>query len=85
MMIIVYTYVVEDDRLIQKFNISGNHLLQFGGKDNQVNCPAGITIHYDMVFVADHAGHISVFQTNGQFSHFIGKGRLGRPYDVTVN
>ena len=78
-------YVVEDDSLIQKFDISGNHLLQFGGKDNQLNCPAGITIHYDKVFVADLFGHISVFQTNGQFSHIIGKGRLGSPHDVTVN
>ena len=79
-------YVVEViDSLIQKFDISGNHLLQFGGKDNQLNFPLGITVHYDKVFVADRAGHISVFQTNGQFSHIIGKGRLGSPYDVTVN
>ena len=74
-------YVVEDDSLIQKFDISGNHLLQFGGK----GYPRGITVHHDKVFIADRAGHISVFQTNGQFSHIIGKGRLGNPQDVTVN
>ena len=78
-------YVIEANRLIQKFDISGNHLLQFGGKDNQLNFPLGITVHCDKVFVADHAGHISVFQTNGQFSHIIGKGRLGSPHGVTVN
>ena len=78
-------YIVEANRLIQKFDIFGNHLLKFGGKDNQLNLPLGITVHYDKVFVADLFGHISVFQTNGQFSHFIGKGRLGSPHDVTVN
>ena len=70
--------------MIQKFDISGNHLLQFGGKGSQLVLPEGITVHYDKVFVPDLAGHISVFETNGQFSHIIGKGRLGSPHDVTV-
>ena len=78
-------YAVEDDSLIQKFDITGNHLLQFGSKGSQLVLPEGITAHYDKVFVPDLAGHISVFQTNNQFSHFIGKGKLASPYNKIKN
>ena len=35
--------------------------------------------------ISSHKLSISVFHTNGQFSHIIGKGQLSKPYDVTVN
>ena len=74
---------------VQVFDVSGNYLHQYGsyGLDNgQLYGPVGITIHNNKVFVTEHGnGRISVFHTNGQFSHIIGKGQLGRPYDVTVN
>ena len=38
-----------------------------------------------MFVTEDKNGRISVFHTNGQFSHIIGKGQLSWPYDVTVN
>ena len=84
-------YVAEssDDRLIQKFDTSGNHLLQFGDKgagNGQLSSPIGITTHNNKVFVTDCSNsRISVFCTNGQFSHVIGKGQLAGPYDITVN
>ena len=84
-------YVTEssDDSLIQKFDISGNHLLQFGGKgagNGLLNSPIGITTRNNKVFVADcNNKRISVFHTNGQFSHIIGEGHLVEPNDVTVN
>ena len=84
-------YVAEYDleSWIQKFDASGNHLLQFGGKgagNGQLDHPRGITVRNNKVFVAKYSNHrISVFHTNGQFSHIIGKGQLGQPYDVTVN
>ena len=74
---------------IQVFDVSGKYLQQFSssGSDNgQLYHPIGITIHNNKVFVSDRGNkRISVFDTNGQFSHIIGKGQLGWPYDVTVN
>ena len=84
-------YVAESsqDSWIQKFDTSGNHLLQFGGKGTskgKLNDPLGITTHNNKVFVADDQNkRISVFHTDGQFSHIIGGGQLGSPSDVTVN
>ena len=74
---------------VQVFDVSGKYLHQFGSSgsgNGQLNHPIGITIHNNKVFVSDSGNDcISVFHTNGQFSHIIGKGQLGEPYDVTVN
>ena len=74
---------------IQKFDVSGKYLRQFGTKgsgNDQLDRPIGITTHNNKVFVTEYGNQcISVFHTNGQFSQIIGKGQLGRPYDVTVN
>ena len=74
---------------VQVFDVSGKYLHQLGsyGFDNgQLRGPVGITIHSNKVFVTEPGnGCISVFHSNGQFSHIIGKGQLGQPYDVTVN
>ena len=74
---------------VQVFDVSGKYLYQFGSSTSsnvQLNRPIGITIHNNKVFVSEQSNkHISVFHTNGQFSHIIGKGQLGQPYDVTVN
>ena len=85
-----YLYVAEySNYRIQVFDVNGNYLHQFGSSgsgNGQLNRPIGITTHNDKVFVTEDCnGRISVFHTNGQFSHIIGKGQLGRPYDVTVN
>ena len=43
-------------------------------------------MHNNKVFVTECDNQrISMFYTNGQFSHIIGKGQLCNPYDVTVN
>ena len=84
----LYVADYENNR-IQKFDSNTNYLLKFGshGSGNgQLNGPIGITTHNNKVFVTEDGNHrISVFHTNGQFSHIIGKRQLGEPYDVTVN
>ena len=85
-----HLYVADyNNNRVQKFEVSGKHLYQFGsyGSGNgQLDHPVGITIHNNKVFVPEEGNRrISVFHTNGLFSHIIGKGQLGDPYDVTVN
>ena len=85
-----HLYVVDyNNNRVQKFEVSGKYLHQFGscGSGNgQLSNPVGITIHNNKVFVTENNNQrISVFHTNGQFSHIIGKGQLSNPYDVTVN
>ena len=85
-----YLYVADySNNRIQKFNGHGNCVHQFGSRgssNGQLSFPVGITTHNNKVFVTEQGNHrISVFYTNGQFSHIIGKGQLGFPYDVTVN
>jgi len=85
-----YLYVADvGNNRIQKFDVNGNYLLQFDSSesdDDQLNHPIGITTYNNKVFVTEVYNQcISVFNTNGQFSHIIGKGRLGGPIDVTVN
>ena len=83
-----YLYVADySNYRVQVFDVNGNY--QFGSRgsgNGQLNHPVGITTHDNKVFVTEDSNHrISVFHTNGQFSHMIGKGQLGYPYDVTVN
>ena len=85
-----YLYVVDHcNNRVQKFDQNGNYIQHFGssGSSNgQLSGPIGITTHNDKVFVTEQANQrISVFHTNGQFSHIIGKGQLDFPCDVTVN
>ena len=74
---------------VQKFDMSGKYLHQigsYGSGNGQLNHPIGITIHNNKAFITEDSNQrISVFHTNGQFSHIIGKGQLGEPLDVTVN
>ena len=74
---------------VQVFDMNGKYLQQFNSSESgngQLNHPIGITIHNNKVFVTEDCNRrISVFHINGQFSHIIGKGQLGSPYDVTVN
>ena len=85
-----HLYVADNENSrVQKFEVSGKYLHQFGSSgsgNGQLKGPIGITIHNKKAFVTEEGNHrISVFHTNGQFSHIIGKGQLGHPYDVTVN
>ena len=85
-----YLYVADYcNNRVQVFDVNGNYCHQFGSRgsgNGQLNYPIGITIHNNKVFVTENNNHrISVFHTNGQFSHIIGKGQLGYPCDVTVN
>ena len=85
-----HLYVADyENNKVQVFDVSGKYLHRLGSfwSDNgQLSGPTGISIHNNKVFVTENKNHrISVFHTNGQFSHIIGKGQLGKPYDVTVN
>ena len=85
-----HLYVADySNNRVQAFDVSGKYLHQLGSSgsgNGQLNHPIGITIHNNKVFVTEEHNHrISVFYTNGQFSHIIDKGHLGLPYDVTVN
>ena len=85
-----YLYVADySNNRVQIFDVTGKYHHQLGscGSGNgQLNHPIGITTHNNKVFVTEGDNHrISLFHTNGQFSHIIGKGQLSRPYDVTVN
>ena len=73
-----HLYVADyENNRVQTFEVSGKYLHQFGsyGSGNgQLYHPVGITIHNSKVFVTEHGSHcISVFHTNGQFSHIIVK------------
>ena len=84
-----HLYVADySNNRVQVFDVSGKYLHQLGsgGSGNgQLNGPVGITIHNNKVFVTELIQRISVFHTNGHFSHIIGKGQLGYPCDITVN
>ena len=85
-----HLYVADfNNNRVQKFDISGNYLLQFTGKqytDGHVSNPIDVTTHEDMVYVADPTAKcIMKFNTNGQFCQLIGKGCLSNPNGVTVN
>ena len=86
----IFLYVADCcNNRVQIFDVNGNYVFHYGryGLGNgQLNIPVGITTHNNEVFVTEQGNQrISVFHTDGQFSHIIGKGQLGQPYDVTVN
>lgn len=83
-------YVADhDNHRVQKFDHYGNYLLQFGSKgsnNGQLNDLKGITTHNGKVYVVEQSNkRISVFTTEGQFSHHIGKGQLNDPYSIVIN
>ena len=74
---------------VQKFNIHGDYLLQFGGKgtaEGQLKYPMGMTAYLDKVYVADlHNNRISVFYYDGRFSTVIGQNYLSQYFGIAVN
>ena len=83
-------FVVDgNNHRIQKFDMRGNFLLQFGSKGagaGQLSSPHGVALHNGRVYIADSGNkRISVFQTSGQFCHNIGEQLVGVPCDVTVS
>ena len=82
---------------VQKFDSSGNYLLQwgvYGSANGEFNCPTGIDVDStDRVFVADHFNYriqrfsnAGVYQTKwGIFGSGNGGGVFDRPYGVTID
>ena len=73
---------------VQKFDIGGKYLLQFGSKGagpGQLSSPRGIALRNGRLYIADSGNkRVSIFQTTGQFCHTVGEQLLGIPCDVTV-
>ena len=85
-----HLYVTDfDNHRVQKFEINGNFILQFGTKGSssgQLTSPLGITVYNDKVYVVECNGqHVSVFQLNGRFSHIIGSGHFNYPHYIAIN
>ena len=73
---------------MNKFDTNGNYHLKFGSSGSgrgQLSGPVGVTTLIWFLLLKMVTIYISVFHTNGQFSHIIGKGELGQPCDVIVN
>ena len=77
-------YVVDGgNKRIQKFDLEGNFLCQFGGE--KLRNARGITVHDSKVYVTDKANRcIAVFNTDGQYCYTIKSQHLRTPCDVTV-
>jgi len=73
---------------IQKFDVKGNFMLQFGKKGAEIgelSSPRGLVVHNGRVYIADSGNkRVSVFQTTGQFCRNICEQWLGIPCDVAV-
>ena len=68
-----HLFVVDrDSHRVQKFDINGMYLLQFGTKgirNSQLDNPHGIMAYNENVYIADCGNsHISVFQVSSQIS-----------------
>ena len=65
---------------MQKFTCNDEYFCQFGNEgypNGHLNCPLGITVHNNSVYVANQVNHcISVFHCDGKFSHIIGSNQL---------
>ena len=75
--------MVEICSRIQKFDLQGNHLFQFG--EEKLRNARGITIHNDRVYVSDKANRcVTVFNIDGQYCYTIKSQHLRTPCGVTV-
>ena len=89
-----FLYVVDDNNhRVQKFNLTGHYILQFGRKgsnDKELKFPVGITVHHNNVYIADcDNNRISVYQTDGTYCFSFGSpgngpGQFQYPWDVAV-
>ena len=79
-----HLYVVDSgNSRIQKFDLKGNYLFQFGAE--KLRNARDITIHNNRVFVADKADRcVAVFDTDGQFCYTIKSQHLRTPCGITV-
>ena len=84
-----HLYVVDgNNHRVQKFDTSGNYLLQFGSKSDygKLNSPTGIAVHNDKVYVADSGNSIiSVFRLDGEYCFSFGSEEFAGLLDVTIN
>jgi len=87
-----HLYVADhDNHRVQKFDITGVYLLQFGtygSGSGQLRHPLGIIVHNDKIFVAEFTKRnhrISVFHLDGRFSHNFRSGHLSNPHYMAIN
>ena len=79
-----HLYVVDGgNSRIQKFDLQGNYLFQFG-REKLINA-RDLTVHDNRAYVTDKATRcISVFITDGQFCYTIKSQHLRNPCGITV-
>jgi len=82
-----HIYVTDrSNKNVTKFNVNGTYLLQVDSQRAKLRDPVGITTHNNTIYIADYLDScVFVFQSNGNFSHTIGKGQINSPYDVAVS
>ena len=78
-------YVVDGgNSRIQKFDLQGNYLFQFG--QEKLKNARGITVHNERVYVTDKANRcVSVFKTDGQFCSTIKSQYLRTPCGIAAD
>jgi len=81
-------YVTDcNNQRVQKFDISGNYILQFGQNDDvRLKSPVGITTHGSKIYVADSLlNRIIKYESNGHFCQVMGEGVLSNPQGVIIS
>jgi len=76
-----------NNKRVQKFNIRGHYILQFGQNDDiKLHSPSGITTHGSKIYVVDSAlNRIVKYESNGQLCQVIGEGVLNNPQGVIIS
>ena len=81
-------YVTDcNNHRVQKFDIGGNYILQFGQNDDvRLRSPVGITTHGSKIYVADSLlNRIVKYESNGHLCQVIGEGVLNNPHGVIIS
>ena len=81
-------YVTDsNNHRVEKFDISGNYILQFGQNDDiKLRSPVGITTHGSKIYVVDSLlNRIVKYESNGCLCQVIGEGVLDNPHGVIIS
>ena len=85
-----YLYVTDIyHHCIHKFTTAGKYITHFGSEwssPGQLLDPTFLTVSNNIVYVSDtRNGRVTMYDTNGSYYGFIGKGILDRPYGIAID